>query len=136
MARRKSTATQIVRAVPVRTPAPIIRVSAPRPAKEKKKHRRRRGGSSSGGGISHLAKHAAGGFAFGYIQKTFPNLPTLPIVGQAGSIALLAHYMRGKFPLASEIATAAAVIAGYQLGHDGKVQGEDEQGVFGVAAQL
>jgi len=84
-----------------------------------------------------------GGFGFGFIEKQFPNLPTIPILGRAGTIALIAHYMKGKFPFAGEVSNAAAAIAGYQLGANGKINGEDDGGydpiahqVRGIAAQV
>lgn len=151
MARRKtSSATQIVRAFPFPrpAPAPIIRIASPRaPAVKKTKHHRRR--SSAGGGFSSgrgLIAVGIGGAALGLIEKHFPNFPTLPVVGRAGSIALAAHFLSKQGGMSSgllrDVAIAGAVIAGYQLGKEGKVAGDDVSGddlaeqVRGLAAQV
>lgn len=139
MAKRKpSTSTQIVRAVPVnvRAPAPIIRVQAPRAAPHKKKgHRRRHSGSSSLSQQS-MTSHALGGVVYGFIEKNFgKQLPTLPLVGRAGSIAIAAYMLakgRSASGIVGDVARAAAVIAGYQLGTTGAVAGP----VAGIAAQV
>lgn len=143
MAKRKSQQrTQIVRAVQVRpTPAPIIKVSAPRAAPV----RRRRGGGrrrSSGGGASGaltqqtLISAGIGGAGFGFLIKSFPSLPTIPILGKAGTVALLALVAGKRIPFARDIGIAAAAIAGYQLGTEGHVLGEVVPQVRGVAAQV
>lgn len=137
MAKRK-TSTQIVRAVQVRpSPAPIIRVSAPRAGGSKKK---RRGGGRKGGkgGMTQqtLMSAAIGGAAFGFVQKSFPNLPTIPMLGRAGTIALACYFFGKRIPLARDIGMAAAAIAGYQLGTDGHVLGDISPQVRGVAAQV
>jgi len=132
------------RAIVVRAPsAPnVIRVSAPR--QTKKKHHHRKG---SGGGaltLNKLGGFAIGGALFGFIQKQFPNLPTLPIVGQAGSITAAAYMLaKGKGSgLARDVAIAGAVLSGYQIGFTGKISGEDISGELarqvsgGIAAQV
>lgn len=140
--RRSNSSVQIVRAVPVRSPAPIIRVMSPRaPAAPKKKHHRRRSSSAnarSGGlSMSHMAATAFGGFGLGFIDKNFPTLPTLPVIGRAGSIALFA-YALGKWGgvsmggIVRDVALAGAAVAGYEMGKDGKVVGE----VMGVPPQV
>lgn len=137
--------TSVVRVAPTRASAPIINVRAPSaPAKRKGGGRRRSSSRSGGSGIQSLVKTGMGGFGFGFVEKQFPNLPTLPVVGRAGTICLIAHYMGGRFPFAHQIAHAAAAIAGYQLGSTGKINGEDDGGgydpiahqVRGIAAQV
>jgi hypothetical protein len=145
MAKRK-TATQS-RAIVVRerSPAPIIKVSAPRAAPVKKGKRRR----SHGGGHSRSIGSATGamsatksgslalgGFIYGYIEKNVPQVPTLPLIGKSGAIALIAYFMGGKNPgIIADIGNAASVIAGYSFGSTGRVSGL-APGVGGVAAQL
>lgn len=147
MAKRKAktrrATSSVVRVSQPRAAAPIINVRAPTaPKKRRSSGRRRSSGGGGSAGHGGLIQNAIGGFGFGFIEKTFPNLPTLPIVGRAGTIALIAHYMRGKFPYASQIAQAAASIAGYQLGATGKINGEDDgydpiaHQVRGIAAQV
>lgn len=72
---------------------------------------------------------------FGFVTKSFPQLPTLPIIGRAGTIALAAHYagkhMGGSIgSLLRDLSLAAAAIAGNELGATGKVSGDDD-GVYG-----
>lgn len=148
MAKRRSSTSAIVRAVPVRAPTPIIRIAAPRPVQPKKSPHRRRRHSSTGGGRGIVAT-AIGGAVLGFVERTFPSLPTLPIVGRAGTVAIAAHFI-GKHSsgsiatIARDVAVAAAAIAGYQLGKTGKVEGDvmgDVMGeivpqVSGIASQV
>jgi len=81
--------------------------------------------------------HAVGGFAVGFIEKSFPQLPTLPIVGKKGAIAIAAYMLRGHSPILTDVALAAAAISGYQLGSTGTISGYDEDDVSGgLAAQM
>lgn len=79
---------------------------------------------------------ALGGFLYGYIEKNVPQVPTLPLVGKSGAIALISYFMGGKSPgIIADIGNAASVIAGYSFGSTGKVSGPAGQ-VSGLAAQL
>jgi hypothetical protein len=80
--------------------------------------------------------HAVGGFAVGFIEKSFPNLPSLPIVGKKGAIAIGAYLLRGQSPILVDVALSAAAISGYQLGSTGTVTGDDDDDVSGLAAQM
>lgn len=139
--RRTATSTQIIRAFPIpRQQAPIIKVSAPRAiATRKKTHRRR---SSVGGAMSgkSLIATAIGGAAFGFIEKSFPQLPTLPLVGRAGTIAIAAYFLSKRGGLGGgivrDIANAGAAIAGYQLGKTGTIAGDVMGDVDGLAAEV
>lgn len=134
MAKRRSS-TAIVRAVPVRAPAPVIRIAAPRPVQPKKtSHRRRR--AHSGGGGRGIVATAIGGAVLGFVEKTFPTLPTLPIIGRAGTVAIAAHFIGkhtsgGVATIARDVAIAAAAIAGYQLGKTGRIEGDVMGDVMG-----
>jgi hypothetical protein len=131
MARRRQSSA-IVRTIPVRSPAPIIRIAAPRAAPAKKHHRRRGRGGSSALTPGKLVTIAVGGAALGFIQKTFPNLPTLPIVGKSGTITILAYFAsKHGFGFARDIAVAGAAISGYQLGLAGKISGDVMGDVMG-----
>lgn len=123
--------------------APIIKVSAPRAiAKPKTKHRRR----SSVGGAALTFKSmlgiGLGGAAFGYIEKTFPTMPSLPLVGRSGTIALAAYFLskRGGMGggIVRDIAIAGAAISGYQLGKTGTISGDvmGDEGIDGLAAEV
>jgi hypothetical protein len=148
MAKRKTHQAQS-RAIVVRerSPAPIIKVSAPRAAPVKKGKRRRHHNGGGGGGRSigsatgsmsatKSGSLALGGFIYGYIEKNVPQVPTLPLIGKSGAIALIAYFMGGKNPgIIADIGNAASVIAGYSFGSTGRVSGL-APGVGGVAAQI
>lgn len=139
MAKRRRTSTAIVRTVPYRAPAPIIQVRAPRASSgHRKKHHRRRGSNGNALNQSSLQSHAVGGFLYGIIEKNFgAQLPTLPLIGRAGSIAIGAYFFgKGRGGLIADIGKAAAVIAGYQFGTTGKVSGLVAPQVHGIAAQV
>jgi hypothetical protein len=143
---KKRTKTQS-RAIVVRerSPAPIIRVSAPRATPVKHKRRRKGGGGGASRSIGSATGSmsatksgslALGGFIYGYIEKNVPQVPTLPLIGKSGAIALIAYFMGGKNPgIIADIGNAASVIAGYSFGSTGRVSGLTP-GVGGVAAQL
>jgi hypothetical protein len=139
MAAKTKSRTRTVVVQPAKAAAPIIRVSAPRAAPVTRR-KRRVGGSSSakGGGFKDMIGAGIGGAVFGYIESHFPNLPTLPVVGRAGTVAIACHFLRkqggmGHGVLVRDVGMAAAVIAGYQLGKTGKIAGDD--GVDGDLAQ-
>lgn len=147
MAGKKKTHQAQSRAIVVRerSPAPIIKVSAPRaPAVKKAKRRKHSGGGggrsigSATGAMSATKSGglALGGFIYGYIEKNVPQVPTLPLIGKSGAIALIAYFMGGKNPgIIADIGNAASVIAGYSFGSTGRVSGLTP-GVGGVAAQI
>lgn len=99
--------------------------------------KRRRRGGGGGFGKSSKSKHlmgvALGGFAYGIIEKSFPSLPTLPVVGKSGTVALAVYFFGGSNELINDIGIAAAAIAGYSLGKTGTVSGWDDE--HGLAAQ-
>jgi len=77
-----------------------------------------------------------GGAIFGYIEKTWPNIPTLPIVGRSGTIAIAAYFISkqggmGHAGIVRDIGVAACAITGYQLGKSGKVSGVEGADVVG-----
>lgn len=86
-----------------------------------------------------MINHGLGGVVYGFIEKNFgKQLPTLPVVGRAGSIALAAYMLakgRSSSGIVGDVARAAAVIAGYQLGTTGSISGPVPQ-VSGIAAQV
>src|SRR5882672_446428 len=92
----KTRSAQIIRYSAPRVAQPIIRVSAPRAAPKKKHHRKGHGGGAMT--TAKLFSVALGGALFGFIEKSFgAQLPTLPIVGRAGTITGIAYYMsKGK----------------------------------------
>jgi hypothetical protein len=97
------------------------------------------------GGLTtnHMMNFALGGAALGFIEKSFgASLPTVPLIGRKGTIALGAFYLgKGKGGLWRDVAIAGAVLAGYELGATGKISGDDMVGevvsqVSGLAAQV
>lgn len=132
----------------VRQAAPIIKVSAPRaPAKRKAPTRRRRRSSSgfSGGGAvgglisSEAIQMAVGGALYGYAVKSgvVAKLPAIPVLGRTGTAAILLDYWarHGGGQIAHRAARAAAAIAGYQLGAEGKIQGDLTMGDVPMSAE-
>jgi hypothetical protein len=129
----KTRSAGMVRYVAPRASAPIIIRSSPRAAPKKKKHHRK----GHGGGAltqTRMIELAVGGAAYGFIEKQFgAQLPTLPIVGRAGTLTLLAYYMaKGKGGIMRDVAICGAVLSGYQIGSTGKISGD----VMGIAAQI
>lgn len=83
---------------------------------------------------------AAGGFIVGYIEKTFPTLPTLPLIGRKGTIAIIGYMLADKGGtiggIARDAAVSASALAGYEFGREGRVTGDIAPQVSGVAAQV
>lgn len=125
---RASTAVPTVR---IQTTSAPRRHSAPRAiAKTKGRKGGRRKGGGGGLSLQMLGGTALGGAALGFIEKQWPNAPTLPIIGRAGTIALAAYYFGGKQKpgLMRDIALSGAAVAGYELGKTGKISGDDVNG--------
>ena len=74
---------------------------------------------------------AVGGLVYGFIEKSYgAQLPTLPLIGKSGTIALACYFLGGNNKMVQDIGIAAAAIAGYSLGKEGKISGygDDEHG--------
>jgi hypothetical protein len=129
----------LVRMAPVRAQAPIIRVSAPRaPAKPKTKHRRR---SSAGArSKSQMFAIAAAGFALGFVDKSGTAIPTIPLLGRAGTIAAGLYFFAPSGGFWADAMVAASAIAGYELGLKGSISGDVSPQVSirggGIASQV
>lgn len=111
--------------------APIV-VNIPKPraiavSKPKVKHRRRR----SGGGIgakADLFGPVIGGYGLAMIEKyAGDKLPTVPLIGRKGTIGLMAYFWNKHHPstIARDIAIVALGLAGYQMGKDGHIDGDE-----------
>ncbi len=99
----------------------------------KAKHRRHHGGG--GGGDNHkLIANIAAGAALGYLDKGGTVIPTLPILGRAGTLAVACHFFRGHSSWLSHARDAFAAIAAYELSRDGTIAGIG--GPSGVAGML
>ena len=136
MARRKRraatatrTTTKVIRVGS--SPAPIVRVTAPRALPVRRYRRRSSGGGGriAGGLISNDAvQMAIGGLMYGYAVKTgiVNSLPALPLIGRTGTAAIILDYFsrHGGGQIALRMSRAAASIAGYTLGAEGKITGD------------
>lgn len=127
-ATRSAPTTKIIKAA-----APIIRVSTPRAAPARRRSPRRKS-HSSGMGVGGLISNesiqmAIGGALYGYAVKSglVAKLPAIPVLGRTGTAAILLDYWsrHGGGHLAGRAARAAAAIAGYQLGHEGSISGDE-----------
>lgn len=125
MAKTATKTRTIVRTIPA--PTPIIRY---RERSRPKKHHRGRGRGQSSQKL--LMGMLLGGFAMGFIDKQGTSLPipTLPVLGRAGTIAAVAHFLgKGKPGIVTDVRNAAAAIAAYEYGSTGKVSGDDASAV-------
>jgi len=129
MAFTKTTSRKIV-PFRIATPRPIIvrqtKIMKPKHKKHGRHHRR---GSGLGGFASaERIGIGIGAYALGYVQKQNWAIPSLPVLGKTGTIALIAHFISdgGKNKLAADIATAALAVAGFTLATTGAIVGGDE----------
>ena len=128
------TTTKIIRVGGSSAPAPIIRVAAPRAAPVRRRRRSSGGGRSSVGGLvtNETLQMFGGGALYGFAVKSglVAKLPAIPIIGRTGTAAIALDYFsrHGGGPWAAKAARAAACIAGYQLTHDGTIQGDFAMG--------
>lgn len=119
----------------------IIRVSAGG-TKKHSKGRRRHHGHTQSSLQKEMVAAAIGGYVIGFIEKQFPTLPTLPVVGKKGAIAGIGYALAGKGgtigKIARDVAMVAAGLAGYEYGSTGKVTGDESvvRQVSGIAAQV
>jgi hypothetical protein len=115
---------------PYRHPSPprtiVVRAAAPATRHKGKKHHGSRKMSSE----KVLMGLAMGGLAMGFLDKPggpASNLPTIPLLGKAGTIALVAHFMaKGKLGIITDVRNAAAVVAAYEFGLKGSVSGDED----------
>lgn len=139
MARRRSTA----RIIPftARSAAPTI-IAVPSgggmrrrsrrsggAVRRRKGTRRRKGPVAGGGGLFNQERIGAmaGGFLLGVLDKQGTSLPTIPVLGRAGTLAVALYFggKQFKMPLAVHMSTAALAIATYELGNKGSISGVD-----------
>jgi hypothetical protein len=101
-------------------------VSRRRRSAPKQKRRRSVGGGGGGQQIrTRIQGVAAGGFLYGQLIKAFPDMPRLPILGTAGTVAAAVWFLKPKSQIVQDIGIAAAAIAGNSFGQTGSVQGDD-----------
>ena len=87
--------------------------------------RRRLSGAAGSGLQKRMQGMALGGLGVGFIEKHFGNqLPSLPMVGRKGAIALAVYFFKPKSPMLQDIGVAAACLAGYQFAKENKIDGD------------
>jgi hypothetical protein len=127
ISQRKATTTVVVRAPARRTRSAPIVVAAPRSVSR----RRRSGGGGRGGGGKEIVASVIAGAAIGIIEKQsfFASLPSIPLLGKKGTIAVLAYLWRrnGGPEMARDVALVAAGLSGYQFSKDGRIDGDDDE---------
>jgi hypothetical protein len=129
MARSKHRSHAIVPYRP-RASKPIV-IRQTKIVKAKRKHHRHHGGGMSLGGLfsSQRMGIVAGALAYGFLEKQafFQSLPSLPLLGKTGTIAVAAYLLSngGRNKLANDISIAAFAIAANQLGSQGTITGDD-----------
>lgn len=110
-----------------RAAAPIV-VRVPSGITKHKKHHK---GSRRQSSEKVLMGLVVGGFAMGFLDKPGgpgANIPTIPLLGKAGTIAVAAHFFgKGRAGLATDIRNAAAVVAAYEFGVKGSVSGDGSE---------
>ncbi len=92
----------------------------------KRRRSRSKGGASGGNLQSRMQNLALGGLGYGLLKKNWPNMPRVPGLGNAGTVALAGYFLKPSNSLLQNIALAAAVIAGYSFGESGTVAGDDD----------
>jgi hypothetical protein len=100
------------------------------------------------GGIAQRAGHALlsserigaliGGFALGVLDSKGTKLPTVPVLGRAGTCGVALYYLgkHMKAPMVSHAATGFLAIAAYEMGKSGAISGVDGDSVIGGDATV
>jgi hypothetical protein len=77
-------------------------------------------------------KLALAGGIYGLLKKQgiLDKLPIIPVLGRTGTVALVCWYWgkHGGGNVVRQVGQVAAVLAGYQLGSEGAVTGDDMDG--------
>lgn len=111
----------------VQQPAPVARRSGGGGIRRRRRRTRGYGrltrGGSAGGVQNRLTKVLLGGFAYGILVKTFPDIPRIPGIGRSGTVALAVYLMKPSSQLLQDLGVAAAAIAGSSFGETGTVSG-------------
>ena len=125
---KKSTALRVVQggAAPRRE---TINIQMPRQravttTKSKKGRKGHRVGSGGDNSMTNVLLYPAGaGLILAYIEKNSVNVPTIPMLGRAGSLAIAAWWFRKHHKALVKLASGFAAIAAYQWEHDGQIAG-------------
>jgi hypothetical protein len=134
----KTKTREIIRYRAPAAAAPIIKYRTRKPAKVKRRGGKRHHGER--GLQKAMISSGVGGYALGLLEKQFPNLPSLPILGKKGGAALIGYFVAKQGgtlgQIGRDVALVAMGIAGYEYGTTGKVTGDLAKQVSGVAAQV
>jgi hypothetical protein len=122
---RTAPRTEIIRVPPARPQTITVRAAAPATkTKTGAKGKHHRGGRGGGGDfMSRVGEPALAGLVLGYIDKSGTNVPTLPGIGRAGTLAIAAWFLRHQLPMAGNLAPGFAAIALYEWQREGKISG-------------
>jgi hypothetical protein len=132
MAKRRKTAKRsggTTRTI-VKSSKPIIIRQSSAPVKH---HRRRSGGGGGaiGAGKALLSSERLGallgGFMLGVLDAKATKLPTIPVLGRAGTCGIALYYLgrHMKNPMVSHASTGFLAIAAYEMGKSGSISGAD-----------
>jgi hypothetical protein len=127
--RRRSVRTIVARPTVVRTPAPVIRVSAPAGIRGRARHHIRRHAHSAGRAVASekhtLAALAAAG-AYGLIEKSGVAIPTIGPLGPAATVGMAAwlYGRMSKNQTAQHVATGLLAVAINRWAATGTIAGE------------
>jgi hypothetical protein len=113
------------------TPRPIIIRAPSAPARSRRPRRRGGGGglfSSGGNDSSRIIAMSVAAAVIGLAENAgiLAKLPSVPLVGKKGLLAIGAYYYskHGGGKLARDVALAAAALSGYELGKLGSISGD------------
>jgi hypothetical protein len=106
-------------------PVVVVRTAAQKTAK--RIGRARASGRGASSFKSKLLGNAIGGFGVGFLEKSFgAKIPSIPVVGRKGAIAIGMYLFAPKNEIAQNIGTAAAALSGYEMAKEGKISGYDD----------
>lgn len=129
---KKSTALRVVQggAAPRRE---TINIQMPRQRavtvggkKSRKGGKRHHGGSGDNSMTNVLLYPAGAGLILAYIEKNSMNVPTIPMLGRAGTLALASWWFRKHHKALVKLASGFAAIAAYEWEKDGQIAGFTE----------
>jgi hypothetical protein len=130
-AARRTSSAIVLRPVQRRAPSTRTIVVRTRTAAPVKHHKKK--GRGAGGTGKHLTYALLGAAALGFLDKSSFNLPTIPILGKAGTVGLglWAYGKYGHSAMAGNMATGPLSIAIYELVKEGSVSGVEGDDVDG-----
>jgi hypothetical protein len=131
MARKKRTASK-PRTTVTKKPGGVVVVSQSAPLARARGFGRRIAKAASGASLqTRMQGSFVAGAVLGFVEKTFGDkIPSLPLVGRKGAIALGVYFMKPKNKIMQDVGVTAAGLSGYQLGKENKIDGDDDDSPF------